>query len=362
MTIADIAAARVCCCRCPGRAAVLANTPLQRREHPMWMAEARERRSPLSGTTLGSSFSVQVAFNMKYWLFTVVQKKTDSGILAPDEVLKQRLTDKFWGLGERTPNRRYLQKGDRVVFYVGIPFVTFAASATLATDSFALSEDQKEKYSHGKAFYRNDYGVMLEDIQYWETPRPVKDLIPSLKFIKNKENWGAYFQGGVRQLSEDDFQAITENRKVISPESAKTEDAIISESEFALEAHLEEFIDKNWKRIDFGAELVKYEADDQSGRQFPAGLWSIDFLCIDKANGDFVVIELKRGKSSDATVGQVLRYMGWVEENLAKAGQQVRGIIIAQEVDDALKYAVKGLKNVSVLTYKVDFKLLPFKL
>jgi len=74
-----------------------------------------------------------------------------------------------------------------------------------------------------------------------------------------------------------------------------------------------------------------------------------------------VVIELKRGKTSDATVGQVLRYIGWVAENLAEPTQQVRGIIISQEVDDALKYAIKGLKNVNVLTYKVDFKLLPFE-
>ncbi len=69
------------------------------------------------------------------------------------------------------------------------------------------------------------------------------------------------------------------------------------------------------------------------------------------------MIELKRGKSSDSTVGQILRYMGWVRENLAKPSQRVRGIIIAREVDDALRYAVKYLQDVSVLTYKVDFKL-----
>lgn len=302
-----------------------------------------------------------MVFTMNYWLFAVTQKKTDSGRLAPDEVLKQRLADRFWGLGERTPNRRYLKQGDKVVFYVGLPFITFAACARLASDSFTLSEDQKSKYDHGKSFYHSDYGVILEDVQYWETPRLVKDLIPSLKLIENKQNWGAYFQGGVRQLTEDDFLTITENRITIPLLMPKTEDAIISESQFALEAHLEEFIDKNWTHINFGTDLVKYEADDQSGRQFPAGPWSIDFLCIDRANNDFVVIELKRGKSSDSTVGQVLRYMGWVTENLTKTGQQVRGIIIAQEVDDALRYAVKGLRNVSVLTYQVDFKLLPFK-
>src|SRR5687767_4380003 len=146
-----------------------------------------------------------MVLTMNYWLFTVTQKKTESGLLSPDEVLKLRMADRFWGLGEKTPNRRHLKKGDKVVFYVGIPFVTFAALATLTSDSFPMSEDLKSKYDHGKPFYRPDYGVTLDEIQYWETPRFVKDLIPSLKFIENKENWGAYFQGGIRQLTEEDF-------------------------------------------------------------------------------------------------------------------------------------------------------------
>ena len=297
---------------------------------------------------------------MKYWIFTVTNKKINGEIITAEEILKQRLSDAFWGLGERTPNRRYLQKGDQIIFYLGLPVMAFTASATLASDSFLLSEEQKIKYSHGKKFYTADYGVLLEDIRLWETNNLVKDLVPNLKFIENKENWFAYFQGGVRQLLEDDYRTITENRKTAVGE-IKTEDTIVSASQFALEAHLEEFIDKNWKHINFGVKLAKYEVDEQSGRQFPAGAWSIDFLCIDKNNKDLVVIELKRGKSSDAAVGQVLRYIGWVEENVAESGQKVRGIIISQEIDDALKYAVKGLTNVSVLTYKVDFKLVPFK-
>lgn len=299
---------------------------------------------------------------MNYWLFIVTQKKIDGRTLTAEDVLKQRLEDRFWGLGERTPNRRHLQDGDKAIFYVGWPFRTFAASVSLATDTFKLSEEQKDKYGHDQEFYRADYGVTLDDIQVWEPPRLVTELSPSLRFIENKEHWGAYFQGGVRQLAEDDFRTIVENRAVTTLPIQQTQDRIVSESQFALEAHLEEFIDKNWKHIDFGKRLIKYQVDDQSGRQFPAGTWSIDFLCVDQDSDDLVVIELKRGKSSDSTVGQVLRYMGWVEENVAKAGQKVRGIIIAQEADDALRYAVKGLSNVSVLTYRVDFALSPFKL
>lgn len=294
---------------------------------------------------------------MNYWIFTVTQHKVDGELYTADDILNQRVADQFWGLGEKTPNRRSLQKGDQIVFYVGLPKKVFAASATLASDSFALTKNQKEKYGHGTKWYTSDYGVTLEGIQVWTTPRSVESLLPDLKFIENKESWFAYFQGGVRQVSEEDFRTIAEGREISLAQKIASSKDIVSESQFALEAHLEEFIDQNWPHINFGSELLRYVAEDQNGRQFPAGPWSIDFLCTDKATGDFVVIELKRGKSSDSTVGQVLRYIGWVAENLAKPQQKVRGIIIAKEVDDALRYAIKGLPNVSVLTYQVDFSL-----
>ncbi len=46
--------------------------------------------------------------------------------------------------------------------------------------------------------------------------------------------------------------------------------------------------------------------------------------------------------------------MNWVRENVASAGQNVRGIIVASEVDETLRYAAKGLPNVSVKTYSVS--------
>ncbi|MFQ5891789.1 MAG: PDDEXK nuclease domain-containing protein, partial [Candidatus Methanofastidiosia archaeon] len=100
---------------------------------------------------------------------------------------------------------------------------------------------------------------------------------------------------------------------------------------------------------------------EQDGRQFPAGTWSIDFLAIDKDKNDLVVIELKRGKTSDSTVGQLLRYINWVKKNVAEKGQNVRGIIIAKDVDEALNYAIKNLEYVEIKTYKVDFQLLSFE-
>jgi hypothetical protein len=299
---------------------------------------------------------------VNYWIFIVTTQKVDGEIFAAANIFHQRMADKFWGLGEKTPNRVSLQKGDRVVYYIGSPAKAFAGSVELASNSWKLTEEERDRYSHGKKFYRPEYGVTLDQIAVWEQPRSIETVLPYLKFIKNQEIWGTYFQGGVRQITEEDFRTLTLGPQPGELPKQPTSEDLLLTSEFALEAHLEEFVDKNWGSIDFGVKLKQYEVEDQSGRQFPAGPWSIDFLCTETSSGNFVVIELKRGKSSDSTVGQVLRYMGWVRKNLAKEGQKVQGIIIAKEIDEALSYAVRDLNDVSVLTYRVDFKLLPFKM
>jgi len=292
---------------------------------------------------------------MNHWIFVVTSHREYN--LEGRDILETRLKDKFWGLGKGTPNRKSLQAGDKIVFYVGDPEKAFAASAILSCSSFAPSEEERRELSHDKAFYEAEFGVRLDSIDLWEKPRRVEEIVSDLRFIENKVRWGPYFQGGVRGIAEEDFRTIVQG----IPQPISFTKQPETDAQFALESHLEEFIDRNWDKINFGEPLVLFNTDEQNGRQFPAGSWSIDFLCSNPNTRDFVVIELKRGKSSDSTVGQVLRYMSWVKENLATSKQEVRGIIIAQEVDEALRYAAKNLSNVNVLTYRLDFSLLPYK-
>ncbi len=295
---------------------------------------------------------------MNYWIFTVTTHKDYK--LTGKEIFDQRMQDRFWGLGERTPNRQYLSEGDKVVYYIGIPQKVFAGTVTLASSCFAPNDSQRKQYGHGIEFYSdNDYGVLLKDIDIWHEPKSVEELVPRLEFIENKQFWGAYFQGGVRQITEGDFKTILGERSLV--EQIATSKDIESQTEFALETHLEEFIYQNWGKINWGSKLELYETEEQNGRQFPAGTWSLDFLAIDKSTKDFVVIELKKGKTSDAAVGQILRYINWVKENVAGTGQNVKGILIAKEVDDALRYSVKNLDYIEIRTYKVDFQLTSFK-
>lgn len=299
--------------------------------------------------------------NMNYWIFTVTGHKIDHETFTAEEIFNQRMNDRFWGIGEKTPNRKNLSKGDRVVYYIGLPRKVFAGTAALASPCFKLNDAQRKEYGHDTQFYTSDYGVLLEDIDIWSKPKSVEDLLPQLKFLENKQFWFSYLQGGVRQITEEDFRTITGEREVSLVERIISAKDIESQAEFALETHLEEFIYQNWDNIDWGSRLELYKTDEQDGRQFPAGTWSIDFLALDVDTNDLVVIELKRGKTSDSTVGQLLRYISWVKDNVADSYQNVRGIIIAKEGDEALKYAVKYLDDIEVKTYKVDFQLLSFK-
>jgi hypothetical protein len=77
----------------------------------------------------------------------------------------------------------------------------------------------------------------------------------------------------------------------------------------------------------------------------------IDLLCIDR-NRDFVVIETKKGKESDKVVGQIQRYMGWINRNLAKNGENARGLIIVNEFDEWLDYAVSVNDNIQLKYYE----------
>jgi endonuclease len=71
-------------------------------------------------------------------------------------------------------------------------------------------------------------------------------------------------------------------------------------------------------------------------------------------NRDLVVIERKVPRGYDRTVGQLLRHMGWIEENLAESGRQVRGIIVAGDVDEDLLYACRRLPDVSLFGYQLS--------
>ena len=125
------------------------------------------------------------------------------------------------------------------------------------------------------------------------------------------------------------------------------------ETSLSLERDLENFLVTNLSQLEPGLSL--FQEQEKSGKQFDAGpAGRIDILCVDQGN-NLVVLELKAGEADDKVCTQVLRYMGWVQENIAK-GRQVRGMIVANEFNEKLKYAVKPVPMIALKKYDVSFK------
>lgn len=125
-------------------------------------------------------------------------------------------------------------------------------------------------------------------------------------------------------------------------------------SEFAYESDLRDFLAKHLSIIEPGLHL--YQDEGITGVEFPVGGRFIDILAVDSA-GCFVVIELKVSKGYDRVIGQLLRYMAWIEKHHAEPNQGVRGIIAAREISEDLKLACSYLSIVSLYEYELSVAL-----
>lgn len=137
-----------------------------------------------------------------------------------------------------------------------------------------------------------------------------------------------------------------------------TDDTIEDPSIFALEKHLEDFLVQNWHHTELGKNYDIYEEDGEKvGQQYPSDTGPIDILAISKDKKELLIVELKKGRASDIVVGQIQRYMGYVQDELAEAGQKVKGTIIAFEDDVRIHRALSVAQNIDFYTYKISFKL-----
>lgn len=144
-----------------------------------------------------------------------------------------------------------------------------------------------------------------------------------------------------------------------STDTTSTEGMTENGHRFGLERHLHEFMRDNWNQLELAREWALYQepGDEEAGYEYPCDVGRIDLLARHRKKPRWLVIELKRNQTSDQTVGQLLRYIGWIKQHLAEDGEQVYGMIICREADDALVYALSTVPNVELRLYQVEFHL-----
>jgi restriction system protein len=144
---------------------------------------------------------------------------------------------------------------------------------------------------------------------------------------------------------------------ISAPKLISTDASVEDPSSFALEEHLEDFLVENWPHTELGKDYDIYEEDGEKAQQYQTDTGPLDILAISKDKKRLLVVELKKGRASDAVVGQTLRYMSFVKDELAEDGQTVLGVIIAHEDDQRIRRALTMTPNIAFYRYQVSFKL-----
>lgn len=105
----------------------------------------------------------------------------------------------------------------------------------------------------------------------------------------------------IYEISEEKLKALVENRPPQNGQESDEQDLPASDTEFALEKYLEDFIVSNFDSIFKGKLLLYKDPDGNPAQQYPVlsreGKISgrIDILAVSPTTG-FTVIELKKGK------------------------------------------------------------------
>ncbi len=159
------------------------------------------------------------------------------------------------------------------------------------------------------------------------------------------------------ELSNDEFYHLLYE---LFPKKEKgIEEAVIAETQKieALEVqHYQSLLHRNFRTL--FKDLRYYDQERQSeknGHFDTQEVGVLDFLASDTKD-NLIVIEIKR-HSTDKTLGQILRYMGWVEKNLRKDKQKVKGLIVAESKDNRLEYALSIVPDVTFKRMKLRVEI-----
>jgi RecB family endonuclease NucS len=117
----------------------------------------------------------------------------------------------------------------------------------------------------------------------------------------------------------------------------------LAETSISLERDIEEHLVHHLDAIESGLKLV--------GRQVSTDIGRVDILAED-AKGVRVVIEVKIGDAKDSAIGQIARYLGWYAKTEARPP---RGILIAADFPEGVRYAATAIPGVTLIAYRVQF-------
>lgn len=145
----------------------------------------------------------------------------------------------------------------------------------------------------------------------------------------------------------------------LAKELKKIETGVLAKDEtgFGSEEELQKCLVNNWEKTPLAGEWAIYN-EYRKGKSYAGEVGEIDILAKHRKEPRWLVIELKKDQSTDGTVGQLLRYMGWVEfyHRANAKNDRVEGLIISKSTDRSIlyaMYAIRCMSNISLQRYNL---------
>lgn len=230
----------------------------------------------------------------------------------------------------------------------------------------------RSRKSHFVLLPREDGSVVMHPMKEWlrSNPEVVPDGLDPTASTSHQLRAALKKSGWTLQETESEFRLIAPGAKVESNTALRemleetdsnevAEAPDVDDASFGMESQLRDFLAQNLPAISIGGKRLRLYVDPtgRDGIEYPTAVGMIDILAVDESD-NFFVLELKRGRTPDHTVGQIARYMGWVSQTIGR-GRDVSGVVVAKKISEALRYSVCVFPRVSLFEYEVSFQLHP---
>lgn len=244
-------------------------------------------------------------------------------------------TGGWWTCDKKT------RQGDLIFLYRTSPKKDIAYLIQAASDAYSIDEDY---YAAEMGW---DYGCEYRVLQKLQNPISIQDLRkdkvmrdwPVLKAQFRRRSW-AIEPGYWERLNE------LANKKNRGYEVAAEKVQKSVGQDIVYETELEEALAQDLmplKKFGYDLEIYNDRRTGKTGRQFVCSGKGgrIDLLCYDRKKRKYVVIELKNVSASQNTIGQIMKYMGWVSQNISN-GSPVLGLVISRGTEPEFELGLQG--------------------
>ena len=123
------------------------------------------------------------------------------------EIFNDRIEKNKWPIYDKTPQLLNVKTGKNVIFYIagsGEKKQNFIGTAKIKK----IISAQNDIVDPNQELRKVLFYIRFENFRFFSKSIHIKDHIEKLDFIKNKEKYGLYFQGGICKIDEKSHNYI----------------------------------------------------------------------------------------------------------------------------------------------------------